>query len=119
MTARRRSEGLPAPPPWRSGIWTLHSEATLARTGSRLEDHLKMLLDQLEPVAATLERLRVEHALSANFFCGYHMHQWNSSIGLSTDTLARIVALGADVFLDVYGADPEDEDRIEIVEDDS
>jgi hypothetical protein len=119
MTDYRRANDLPPLGPRRSGIWILKSEATLARTGSNLEDHLSVLLNQLEPVAARLAHLRVEQALRADFFCGYHMHQENSSIGLSNETLARVVALGADIFLDLYGPDPDDENRTVILEDES
>ncbi|MGA3362779.1 MAG: DUF4279 domain-containing protein, partial [Solirubrobacteraceae bacterium] len=119
MTDYRRREGLAAPPPWRTGIWRLHSEVALARTGHRLDDHIGVLLEQIEPVAATVKGFCAEQNLQADFFCGYHMHQWNSSVGLSAETLTRVAALGAAIFLDVYGPDPDDEERIVVVEDDS
>lgn len=87
-------------PPWRSGIWTLDSEDGLPGTGNHLEDHLTWLLDQLEPKARTIHPLSVVQGLNLDFWCGYVMGQANSGFGLS---IARIVALGADLNFDIYG----------------
>jgi hypothetical protein len=43
------------------------------------------------------------------------MHQSNSGFELSAQTLGRIVALGATLGVDIYGPDPEDEDRVDVV----
>jgi hypothetical protein len=90
-------------PPWRSGIWILDSEDGLPQTGNHLEDHLTWLLDQLEPKARTIHRLSVAQGLNSDFWCGYFMGQANSGFGLSAKTIARIVALGADLTFDIYG----------------
>lgn len=68
MTDYRRREELPAPPPWRTGIWMLHSEVDLARTEHRLQDHIGVLLEKIKPVVVCrAERpggllLRLPHA---------------------------------------------------------
>jgi hypothetical protein len=113
---RRREAGRPELPPWRSGLWSLHSETALPRTDNHLEDHLNWLLDQLEPAADVLKQFCVDDDLTADFFCGYFMHQSNSGFVFSTRTLARIVALGATLGVDIYGPNPDDEDRVKIVE---
>jgi hypothetical protein len=113
---RRRARGRPELPPWRSGLWSLHSERALPRTDNHLEDHVAWLLDQLEPLAEVLTQFRLDDDLTADFFCGYFMHQSNGGFEFSSRTLGRIVALGATLGVDIYGPDPDDEDRIEIVE---
>lgn len=119
-TWHRKGEPRPASrtqlPPWRSGLWSLTSDTVLPRKGPHLEEHLGVLLDQLEPVREVLDRLRVEQDLEADFFCGYHMHQSNSGFALSPDTLARIAALGATFGVDIYGPDPDDDDRMHVEE---
>jgi hypothetical protein len=114
--ARPCREGLDDLPPWRSGLWSLHSEDALPQTDNHLEDHLIWLLDRLDPVRDTLRQLRFEQSLTADFFCGYFMHQSNSGFQFSTQTLARIAALDATLGVDIYGPDPDDQDRTEIVE---
>jgi hypothetical protein len=44
------------------------------------------------------------------------MHQSNSGFVLSTRTLDCIVSLGATLGVDIYAPDPEDEDRVEVVD---
>lgn len=105
--------------PWRSGLWSLHSESALPRTDNHLEDHVNWLLDQLEPVTDVLTQFCADDDLTADFFCGYFMHQSNSGFEFSTRTLARIVALDATLGIDIYGPDPDDEDRVEVVEADT
>ena len=95
--------------PWRSGIWCLRSDHGLAETGNHSEDHLTWLLDQLEPHAETLTRLRAEQGLRADIYCGYFMGQANSGFGLTARTVGRIAALGADFGVDIYGENVETE----------
>jgi hypothetical protein len=116
---QRREAGRAELSPWRSGLWSLNSASALPRTDNHLEDHLNWLLDQLEPVAETLKQFCADDALTADFFCGYFMHQTNSGFEFSTRTLARIVALDATLGVDIYGPEPDDEDRSEVVEADS
>jgi hypothetical protein len=115
----QREAGRRELPPWRSGLWSLNSESALPRTDNHLEDHLNWLLGQLEPVAEVITQLCVDDDLTADFFSGYFMHQSNSGFEFSARTLARIVALGATLGVDIYGPDPDDEDRTEVVEPDS
>ena len=50
----------------RVGVWWIDSARGLPRTGNHLEDHVRWLLDLLEPVGDVLRRLSVEHGLSAD-----------------------------------------------------
>jgi Domain of unknown function (DUF4279) len=90
-------------PPWPAGQWALESESELATSGNHLEDHLKWLLDRLEPHVQAVRELCARDNLLADFFCGYFMGQSNSGFSLTAHTLARIASLGADLSLDIYG----------------
>ena len=86
----------------RVGVWWIDSARGLPRTGNHLEDHVRWLLDLLEPVGDVLRRLSVEHGLSADIGCGYFTSRWNSSFGFSAETLSRVAGLGASLGLDFY-----------------
>jgi hypothetical protein len=43
------------------------------------------------------------------------MHQSNSSFRMSLTTIERITGLGASFGVDIYGPNPDDEDRKEVV----
>lgn len=104
-------------PIWRSGLWLIDSSTALSTSAAPLEEHVKWLLDRLEPSGDQLRVVCREQGLVGDFYCGYFMHQWNSSIGLDPQTLGRIAALNAGVVIDIYGPDPEDPERIVVVPD--
>lgn len=95
------------PPPWPSGLWTLDSESHMARRGNHLEDHLSLVLDQLEPHTETILRLSEEQGLGSDFWCGYFMGRAKSGFDVSAKSIARIAALGADLSFDIYGENVE------------
>jgi hypothetical protein len=86
----------------RVGVWWIDSARGLPRTDSHLEDHVRWLLDLLEPVANVLQRLSAEQGLSADIGCGYFTSRWNSSFGFSAETLSRVAELGASLRIDFY-----------------
>jgi hypothetical protein len=90
------------PAQWREGQWSLYSSPPLPEDGNHLEDHLRSLLDRLEPHVQALRRICEEDGLRADFSCGYFMGQANSGFGISPGTLAGIAALGADFGVDTY-----------------
>ena len=86
----------------RVGVWWIDSARGLPRTGNHLEDHIRWLLDLLEPVGDVLRRLSAEQGLSADIGCGYFTSRWNSGFGFSAETLSRVARLGASLGLDFY-----------------
>jgi hypothetical protein len=86
----------------RVGVWLIDSARELPKTDTHLEDHVVWLLDLLEPLADVLQRLSDEQDLRADIGCGYFTSRWNSSFGLSAETLARVAKLGASLGLDIY-----------------
>jgi hypothetical protein len=94
---------------WRSGIWTLESEHSMASQGNRLDDHLTWLLGILGPQAEAIRNLMTDQGLHADFWCYYSMGQANSGFGLTESTLRGIAALGADLSFDIYGERAETE----------
>ena len=73
-----------------------------------MEHHLIWLLDQLEPSAGAIRRLREDYEVDASFLCGYFMGRWNSGLLLSAATLQRLAAFAASLGFDIYGADQDD-----------
>ena len=107
---RKATERSPTPSAYRSGLWALDSEATLARHEGTLDDHLNVLLGLLEPVAREVHDSMDDQSLSADFFCGYFLGQWNSSFRISSAIASRIGALGAQLLFDLYSYDETDDD---------
>jgi Domain of unknown function (DUF4279) len=105
--AHRRGDPKRRGNPWREGLWTVSS--SLPDGGNHLEDHLRWLLDRLEPKAPALRRMYAEEDLRADFWCFYSMGQANSSLGITPSTLAGIAAIEAELCLDVYGENAETE----------
>jgi hypothetical protein len=86
----------------RSGLWSLDTSGQLADDAG-LDEHLRWLLDRLEPSREALKAAIAEQGLTADFFCGYFMESWNNGFSLSADTLARVAELGAKLGIDIYG----------------
>jgi hypothetical protein len=91
----------------RTRVWLLASEHTVESTS--LERHLIHLLDAIEPAAATVDTLRREYDLRADFFCYWLSATGHGGPELSPDTLRRIAELDAVLGIDFYGptADPD------------
>ncbi len=107
--AHRRGDPKRRGDPWREGLWSMCSAPPLAEGGNHLEDHLRWLLDRLEPHASALRSMCAEDGLRVDFWCFYSMGQANSSFGVSPATLAGIARLGAELSLDVYAEHAETE----------
>ena len=90
--------------PWRHSLWSLESPLS---DDHDMADHLKWLLDRLEP------RLDVIMALSAEYrvdlFCGFSSGSGQGGFTLDSTTLARIAKLGVPLVVDLYppGVDEE------------
>lgn len=82
----------------RFGLWGLSS--TLPREVS-LDRHLRQLLDQLDRRSGEIGGFR-RMGYEARFSCGCFLERWNRSATLRPSTLARIAALGASLWLDIY-----------------
>jgi Domain of unknown function (DUF4279) len=102
---------------WSRSLWLIDSSYHLPPSTACLEDHLSWLPDTLEPARDRLREICAEQSLAGDFYCGYFMHQWNSSIGISARTLARIAALDANFGIDIYGPDPDDPERTVLISD--
>jgi hypothetical protein len=100
--AYRRGDLRPNGRPQRAGMWSLTSTPGVDEGGNHLEDHLRSLLDRLEPRATTIRGICEQDRLTADFYCGYFMGQANSGFVLSPSTLAGVAALGAELGLDIY-----------------
>jgi hypothetical protein len=83
---------------WRSGAWMLDSQQS---PDAPLDQHLRDLLDRLEPKAEAIREL-VAEGLRASFSCGCFLEKENEGTTLPPQTLGRIAALGADLDLDIY-----------------
>lgn len=84
-----------------SGVWLLGSEGRVSSTS--LERHLVYLLETIEPASLALDRLREERGLTADFFCYWLSATGHGGPELSSETFARIGALGAALGIDFYG----------------
>jgi hypothetical protein len=85
----------------RTGVWLLASEHSVESTS--LERHLIHLLDVIEPATATLDTLRRQHELRADFFCYWLSATGHGGPEISPRTLKRIAALDAALGIDFYG----------------
>jgi Domain of unknown function (DUF4279) len=67
--AAKRGEPRPRDPTrtHRTGAWSLKSEPVLSRVEDHLDDHLRWLLDQLEPRAHQLRDVMAEQELHAEW----------------------------------------------------
>jgi len=107
--AHRRGDPKRHGNPWREGLWTVCSSPPLPKGGNHLEDHLRWLLDRLEPNASALRHMYAEDGLRADFWCFYSMGRANSSFGITPSTLAGIAAIEAELCLDIYSENAETE----------
>ena len=101
---------------FRKGVWSVRSDDALSRTDDHLEDHLRWLLDRLEPSSTQLRRVVAEEALEAEFWCVVDMQARNCDFALQPETIARVGALGATLRLDIYGPGDMEPEVIEIPE---
>jgi hypothetical protein len=80
------------------GMWGLRS--ALPREVP-LDGHLCHLLDQIDRRLSEIGRFR-RMGYEAGFSCGCFLERWNRSATLRPSTLARVAALSASLWLDIY-----------------
>lgn len=80
------------------GLWELRSSLPREVPFDR---HLRHLLDQLDPGAEQIKAF-VSDGHRADFSCGLFLTRWNRDTTVLPGTVARIAALGAGLFLDIY-----------------
>jgi len=87
----------------RTGIWTLSTK--LLSNSTSVEDHLRLLIDRLRPVAAEIRSLVQDLNARSDVFC-----YWASATGhggplVPAQILRELGDLGADLGFDFYGPD--------------
>jgi hypothetical protein len=83
---------------WNDSAWILTSPLERDRN---LAEHIKWLLDAIEPRGEAINALRAECTL-IRLFCGFASHDGQGGFTLDADTLGRISKLGLNVDLDLY-----------------
>jgi hypothetical protein len=86
----------------RVGVWLIDSARELSMKDNHLEDHVRWLLELLEPVADVLGQLADEQGLTTYIDCGYYTNRWNSGFVLSAETLGRVARLDLSLGVDLY-----------------
>jgi hypothetical protein len=90
---------------WKDSAW--HLNAPLKRD-QNLEEHIKWLLDILEPKRDSIKSLSPECTL-VRFFCGFSSGHGQGGFALDSQTLERLSKLGVSFVLDLYPpSDPEE-----------
>lgn len=100
----------------RIGAWRLKSDDVLSRADDHLDDHLRWLMDQLEPRADQLGDVVAEQELDAEFWCVVHMEAPNCDFELQPETIGRVAVLGATLRLEIYAPEDAEPEVIEIPE---
>lgn len=98
----------------RQGSWSLDSKRVLSPQDAHLDEHMRWLLDQLEPRTNQLKDAVTEQELKAEVWSAVYMEGANVDFELPPTTLARIAALGATLRLDIYAPDDVALDEVEI-----
>ena len=94
----RFSRGRPLSSRQPTGVWFVTSELP---SNATLEQHLQALLTLLEPRASAIQEFK-EKGYAIEFRCGLFLDWENEGTTLSSETLGRIAALGADLGLGIY-----------------
>jgi hypothetical protein len=87
--------------PLRSSVWILESPLDKQIL---LEDHLKWLLDALEPKSEIISRIAKQ--CEADFFCGFSSNNGQGGCAFSVALLERLAKLGVPLVLDLYPPGP-------------
>jgi hypothetical protein len=96
-----RLSGRPRMRPLLSSLWMLNSPLS---DQSPLEDHLKWLLDVLEPKFHVISRITKQH--QAEFFCGFGSDNGQGGCIFAVELLERLVKLGVPLVLDLHPPGP-------------
>jgi hypothetical protein len=90
---------------WRESAWILSSPLD---KHENLVEHLKWLLDRLEPKADEVRALCAKYRV--DIFCGFSSGSGQGGFILDPETLARLAKLGIPLGLDLYPpSDSEDQ----------
>jgi hypothetical protein len=91
-----------------ASIWLLESSLP---DSAELADHLRALLDKVEPVADELAML-VSGGCWTDWFCFVESEATEHAVELDSELLRRLASLPGDLLIDACGGDddPEDED---------
>jgi Domain of unknown function (DUF4279) len=100
----RVTTALGMPPSRTGGQWSLSVEPA---DDTELEEPIRTLLATLEPHRDALARLH-DDGYTFDFFCYLGSHATEHCAILTAAMLARVAALRADIWLDVYEDDFED-----------
>lgn len=87
-----------------TGFWGLNSSLPPNRS---LEEHLKDLLNTLEPRSSIIKEFR-DIGLNPTFYCGCFTAGTTTSIKLEANTLQRIADIGASLEYHLYCCDEDD-----------
>lgn len=99
--------------PARRPGWFLSTEGTV--DSLLLRDHLRDLLDKLEPVAAELSSICQEFSVSPSVFC-FAMNPGGATVSLEAEDVRRLAALNLDYQIDIYSSDPTTSGFVHIVD---
>lgn len=88
-------------------VWAWSSAATIEE-GVELGDHLRRLLDVLQPATTELWEL-VNAGYEATWFCYVASHATEHAVELDRQLVGRLLTLPGDLWLDVCGGGVDDE----------
>ena len=86
---------------WPASMWSLESPLS---DSLALTDHLRFLLDLLEPKKGVLKQLSMD--CDIDVFCGFSSGSGQGGFILDSATLSRLGALGLPLVLDLYPPGP-------------
>jgi hypothetical protein len=108
----RKNSYVPACCIWKDSHWLLKSPLN---DQSNLADHLRSLLDLLEPKAAALRQLTEK--CKVIWFCGFSSENGQGGFELDPETLSRLAGLNIALVLDLHPPGPieaESRDNLEL-----
>lgn len=85
--------------PHKTGIWSINSK--LPETSS-LEEHLKFLLEKLEPVGHVIKKLSDE-GYRVDFYCGYFVrHGYQGGFNINPHIMERMGKMGIHLAISTF-----------------
>ncbi len=102
----RGRHGKSAETHWSHSLWSLESPLG---EGRDLAEHLKWLLDALEPRVSVLKKLAEQYRI--DLFCGFSSRSGQGGLVLDAAILRRLAGLGIPITLDLYPPGQPDADE--------
>ena len=96
--------------PWRHSLWLLESPLS---DDHDMADHLKWLLDRLEPRLDVIRTLSAEYRVG--LMCGFSSGSGQGGFTLDSTTLGRTAKLGVPLVVDLYPPGFAEDDRGRLV----